>query len=91
MTRGFKFELGDTLRDRVTGVQGIVTGRANHLSGCDTYGIQEPMRKDGAVPDTRWFDEPRLELLKKPRLVVDEREVRTGADGVPAPSRSNPK
>lgn len=83
----FTFDRGDRVRDKVTRFEGIVISRADHISGCNTYGVQPVDLKDGAPQDVRWFDEPRLEGTgKRVRLVVDTRRIRTGADSVPKPT-----
>lgn len=85
----FRFDIGATLRDKVTGFEGVVVGRGDHLSGCDTYGLQAKQLKDGYPQDIKWFDEPRLERVDVPNLVVDPRAVRTGADSpIPSGARS---
>lgn len=35
----FKFELGVTLKERVTGFEGVVMGRTQYYTGCDHYGL----------------------------------------------------
>lgn len=88
-SKSFRFDLGMTLRDKVTGFEGVVVGRGDHLSGCDTYGLQSKQLKDGLPTDVKWFDEPRVELIDAPKLTVDERDVRTGADSaIPSATRS---
>lgn len=84
----FVFDLGVEVTDRVTGFLGRIVGRAQHLSGCNTYGVQPPLGKDGTLQQPVWFDEPRLVRTKdnKP-LVLDTRSARTGADSVPQPTR----
>lgn len=83
----FKFPLGARVRDLVTGFEGVITGRAEHLSGCNTYGVQ-PVAKDATdYKSSQWFDEPRLEQISKKVLVIDDREDRTGADSVPQSTR----
>lgn len=83
VAKTFKFELGATVRDKVTDFEGVVVGRGDHISGCDTYGLQSRVLKDGVPQDMKWFDEPRLVLVDStPNLIVDEREERTGADSV---------
>lgn len=73
--------IGDRVRDRVTDFEGLVTGHAEYLSGCDTYLVQ-PALKDGAWQEGRWFDEPRLTVVTVAAIAaVDTRAVRTGADG----------
>jgi hypothetical protein len=90
--RGFKFGLGDKVQDKVTGFQGVVTSRGDHISGCDTYGVQPVALKDGAPADVKWLDEPRMKLVQAQALApVDTREDRTGADSVPQETRSNPR
>ena len=81
-TKAFEFQIGAKLRDKVTGFEGVVIGRAEHISGCDTYGIQCQTLKDSVPQDAKWFDEPRLELVDANVLIVDERFDRTGADSV---------
>lgn len=55
----FKFPLGSTLVDQVSGFHGIVTGRANYLTGCNQYSLQ-PKAHEGRLPDNVWLDEVRL-------------------------------
>lgn len=81
-TKSFKFALGGTARDKVTGFEGVIVGRGDHLSGCDTYGLQSKQLKDGVPQDVKWFDEPRLEHVETPVMAVDDRAERTGADSV---------
>ena len=80
-------ELGTTAKDIVTGFEGVVTGRAQYLTGCDQY-VLTPKVKNGAFQDGRWFDENRLEVTKERivRLPV-LRDKKTGgpATGAQAP------
>lgn len=89
----FRFNLGDRVKDSVTGFVGIVTGRGDHLSGCDTYGVQCELLKDGLPQDMKWFDDPRLELEQASVLKSFVNRVLgrdSGADGVPSATGSNP-
>ena len=63
----FKFEIGMTARDRVTGFEGVIVARSEHITYCNTYGLQAPA-KDGKVDNPQWFDEPRLEQLEVTRV-----------------------
>lgn len=84
----FKFQLGESVSDKVTGFEGAVIGRADHISGCNTYGVQPTQLKDGDMKEAKWFDEPRLASTGKPSLHgIDEREAKTGADSIPQPTR----
>ncbi|WP_407733063.1 hypothetical protein [Pseudomonas citronellolis] len=55
-------QLGKKARDKITGFEGIVTGRAQYLTGCDQYSLAPPA-KDGSINRTEWFDEGRLEVI----------------------------
>ena len=60
-----EFELGVTLRDRVTGFEGIAVCRTYHLDGCTQYGLAQRVDKEGKKRDTEWFDWQRLEQVDK--------------------------
>lgn len=55
-------KLGKKARDKITGFEGIVTGRAQYLTGCDQYSLAPPA-KDGSINRSEWFDEGRLEVI----------------------------
>ncbi len=61
-----KFDLGDKLKDKVTGLTGIVMVIAKYESGCVHYGIlpQEVTDKKG-IPAWTWLDSSRFELVKR--------------------------
>ena len=88
----FKFGLGDKVGDKVTGFTGVIVGRGDHISGCNTYGIQPLALKDGQPQDVKWLDEPRLLVMEAGFLVgIDQRESKTGADSVPQSTRAVPE
>lgn len=55
-------DLGLRGRDKVTGFEGIITGRAQYIYGCDQYVLVPPV-KDGKCGENQWFDEGRIEVL----------------------------
>lgn len=59
----FRFDLGDKVRDRITGMTGIVVSRSEHLFGCERYWVEPQEVKDGKPVDGRWFDQDSLELV----------------------------
>lgn len=59
-----QFNLGDRVRDRVTGVEGVVVAITNYLTGCTHVSIQQPQRDDGAVPDWHSVDVSLCDLVK---------------------------
>jgi hypothetical protein len=62
-------QLGDCVRDRITGFAGIVTGRTEWLNGCSRVGVQCEKLKDGLPQETQWFDEPQVQLVQPRRII----------------------
>jgi hypothetical protein len=59
-------ELGDRVKDRVTGFTGIVVVRSVWLNGCVRLGVQaEKHKDDGTNPDPIHFDEAQAEVVDK--------------------------
>ena len=58
-------ELGDKVRDRISGAVGITVYRTEWANGCIRWGIQPPVDKDGKVPDMVSVDEQDVEVVQK--------------------------
>lgn len=58
------YELGDYVRDTVTGAEGTITGIHQWLTGCARVSVQGRVAKDGKVPDANSSDVLQLELIK---------------------------
>jgi hypothetical protein len=57
----FKFSLGETLREIITGLEGVVMARAEYFTGCIHYAIQPKKLTDkNEMADWAWIDEKRL-------------------------------
>ncbi len=56
-------QLGQKAKDKVTGFQGILVGRAEYLFGCTQYCMCPTVDSDGKVRDSQWFDEGRIEVI----------------------------
>ena len=56
-------KLGDEVRDNVSGFTGITISRHSYLQGCDRFGVQPPVDKDGKLPEVMTFDGPSLECI----------------------------
>lgn len=76
--------LGDKVKDTVSGFKGIVTGRTTFLPGCVRCGITSDKLSGGKPIDTMWFDEPQL-------VVISANKVKEGnhTTGGPCPSIPN--
>ncbi len=55
--------LGVEVKDRISGFRGVAVSKHTHLQGCDRFGVQPPVNKDGELPDAQVFDEPDLEVV----------------------------
>lgn len=55
--------LGLRVRDRVTGLSGVVASVTFDLYGCIQAIVNPGMDKDGKLQETQWFDVNRLEVL----------------------------
>lgn len=72
--------LGDEVRDIISGFQGIATARHTYLQGCDRISVQPPIDKEGKLPEAESFDEPQLEAVKAKKA---KRETSERASGGP--------
>lgn len=62
----FQHELGRKAKDQITGFEGILVARCEHLYGCNTYGVAPKLnKKDGKRGEVEWFDEGRLIVTGK--------------------------
>lgn len=64
-TVDFTYEQGDLLRDKVSGLTGVVMVRAEYSTGCHHYALASQDLHNGAPMDWQWFDQTRLEIKKK--------------------------
>jgi len=102
MAKDFKFELGDVVKDVVTGFEGVIRGRADYLTGCDRFAVQSLTIKENSKPEEWvWFDENEIVLAKKdktsksikehffPKATEKPKETSSRVGG-PRPSNQNP-
>lgn len=62
-----RIELGDVVRDTVTGFKGVVVGDYLFLHGCRRLSVQPQEMRDGKPIDAVTFDELQLELVSSKR------------------------
>jgi hypothetical protein len=58
-------ELGDRVKDKISGLSGIAVGITNYLYGCRRISVQPEQAKDGKPAEWFTVDEPQLDLVKK--------------------------
>lgn len=69
-----KIELGDEVRDTVTGFKGVAVARTIWISGCPRINVQpKGVDKDGKIFETNSFDENMLEVVKAKKLKEPDR------------------
>jgi len=56
-------KLGLKAKDKITGFEGIITGRAQYLTGCNQAVLVPTVDDKGLVRGGEWFDEARLEII----------------------------
>ena len=82
-------ELGQRVRDTVTGFEGIATGHTKWLTGCDTFGLQSTtLAEDGTPMATQWFDVLRLEAVPDEPVIPRAEDVDTNGGPQPIPLRN---
>lgn len=74
-----RFELGQRVKDKVTGFQGIAIARTEHLNRCWSYDVQAEVikKEDGATGSFESFQSNRLELVNE-GILGKVKERRTG-------------
>lgn len=61
MKISIKYDMGEILKDIVTGFEGPVLGITLYATGCTHYGLSsQKVQEDGSISDWNWFDESRV-------------------------------
>lgn len=79
--------LGDRVKDRITGFEGVVTGVVHYITGCNQV-LVAPKAVDNAFKPGEWFDIDRCEVIEAHAVNLENVSSieRPGADR-PAPRR----
>lgn len=80
-------EIGDKVKDPISGLVGIVTSVTEFLTGCKRCGVQrEGLNKEGKPYEVQAFDVPQLELVQAKK--IPQKTTRNGGprDSVSKPS-----
>jgi len=57
-------QLGDRVRDTVSGLVGIVVAEHRYLHSCVRMSVQPPINAEGKLPEWAAFDEAQLEVVE---------------------------
>ena len=64
-------ELGDKVKDVVSGFVGRITGRAEYITGCVQFLVMpDRVDKEGKFLEGHWFDKDRLERVPKTKRLT---------------------
>ena len=63
-------ELGNKVKDIVTGYEGIAVSRIEYLNGCVQYCVKPKVGKDGKIAEGEFIDQEQLKDLGKAVKVV---------------------
>jgi len=80
MDRHFKFDVGETVKDIVTGFQGVIMAVSYYFTGCNHYGIcSRIITEKDKIDEWKWLDEKRLEWVpEKEKIVFSHGEPSSG-------------
>lgn len=59
---GLRVQLGDRVKDTISGIEGIANARTVYLNGCVQIAVETPPKDD--VLNAQWVDEFRLVVLE---------------------------
>lgn len=54
------------VRDLITGIEGFVVYRVEHMNGCLRYAVQPPIKKDGGASEVEALEGPNLIVIEPP-------------------------
>jgi hypothetical protein len=66
-------ELGQKVRDKVSGFEGIAVCRHIYLEGCERISVQPLVDKEGKLPEAATFDEPQLEVIEDTEISLSRK------------------
>ena len=65
-----QIELGDLVKDIVTGFQGVATTRSEYINGCVQYYVRPQKLHEGKRIDGCWLDEGQLKVVERAAVTV---------------------
>ena len=75
------FKFGDVVKDKISKVEGVITGHASYVTGCDQFLVQPIDKKNKlAKPENFWIDENRLEKIGEDKDTKSITKEEKGAD-----------
>jgi hypothetical protein len=82
-------KIGSRVKDKITGLTGIVIGRTEWLTGCATVGVKPEETKDGKTIDATWLDEISVTVIQEKVFTINMAPAAPDVGGPhDAPSRT---
>lgn len=82
-----KINLGDEVRDTITGFKGVAIARTEWITGCDRYTVSPKVDKDGKMGENQSFDGPTLVVTKAKKPIKVKTEKKGGPRETPSQGR----
>lgn len=76
-------KFGDKVKDIISGFTGIVTGKAQYMTGCNQTLVSQ--QDSAAKAEAAWFDDSRLKVVKQSAVSLPRAAVARNPGG-PTPS-----
>lgn len=76
-------QMGDKVRDTITGFKGRIVARCQYINGCDQCLVKPSVGEDGKMPAGEWIDDQQLEpqATRKPRTPATPSSYRSRSRG----------
>jgi hypothetical protein len=89
ITKECNFDIGDKLKEKITGFEGVVMSIAFYSTGCIHYGLlTQKTKKDGTLPDWQYFDESRLSMVQQGEIDFEVKKEKPSGPGNEVPQIS---
>lgn len=88
-TKEEAINLGDTVKDTITGFTGVVVTKCTYLNGCVFCEVQPRLDAEGRWVQSKWMDEPQLAVSTKKKTATKAKRspTRYGPGNIPVRSR----
>jgi len=73
-------KLGILAKDKVSGFVGIITGKANYITGCEQYLLVPKASESNDYKTGQWFDKGRLDYISEGVTAEDVNASDDGCD-----------
>lgn len=66
--------LGDKVKDTITGFEGVIISKVIHINGCVRYEVKPQGLKDGKTIESEWIDETQIIVKSKAKTRKEDKE-----------------